>query len=150
MQVLHVQEVYPSGQNGVSLQSGQFNRRELNLVVTNTIPGAMLLPDFSIFLPNGEYDISAWCQGARVSLHQARLFDVPAQDIVALGLSEFSDNNSASPVTTAKARGLVVLEGDTNIELQHYVQNGHAFAGGFTVNSGEQEVYSDVFVRKEA
>lgn len=153
-QLLHVRDVKPSGTSGGSFTSGAWRTRDLNTVLTNTIPGAALAGN-QITLPAGTYEVEARAPtytsaGAAYWETQARLAIVATSTAVAAGSSTTQGGNGSYAHTASEVRGRFTLAAPAVLELQHYLIGSAATFGRASAIPGTPEVYSDVIIRRVA
>lgn len=147
-QILHVRDEKTSGTNGGTATAGLFQRRDLNTVETNTIPGASLSAS-QFTLPAGTYDIQASAPAFEAGGHQARLYNATDGTYPIIGGNEVNGADRIGS-TRALVAGRFTIAATKVFELRHRVSatqssNGYGVALGFGT-----EVYADVIVRKIA
>ncbi len=140
---IHVQDQKPSGTAAGSFAADAWRTRDLNTVLTNTIPDASLASN-QITLPAGTYYVEASAPAAlTVDQHKVKLrrITAPASDLL-IGTSEFDPQR-------AWVVGQFVADMTIAIELQHRCSTAGA-AFGIPAGFGVVEVYADVRIWKVA
>ena len=143
---LHIQDQKPQGTNGGTFTSGAWRTRDLNTVLTNTIPGASLSNN-QITLPAGKYYVEASAPSYIVSLVQLQVYDITNTSILLLGsvTRYLWGGGTTSPICgLSLVSGIFQSEAEIDLELRHQCSvtndaNGFGVAANFTT-----EVYSDI------
>ncbi|MFC5548204.1 hypothetical protein [Massilia aerilata] len=136
---IYVREEYASGVNAPAYTSGQ--ARALNTVAVNTIAGASLSGGV-IMLPPGTYDFdgNAW-SGA--SSHRVYVRNITDGTIVSVGTTESTSGRSF-------VRGFRLTWASGNKQFSLVQAAGTTSSGGFALNAGQNELYSELAFRKVA
>jgi len=146
-QMLHVRDERASGTYGGN-STTTYQPRVLNLIRTNTIPGATLAANI-ISLPAGTYDINATAPGYGCGRHRARLWNQTSGTTLILGTVERTVATGELTVSQSRIQGRFTLAVPSQLTIQHaagilFVNQGWGLAAGF----GDNEVYTDVIIRK--
>lgn len=146
-QMLHVRDERASGTHGGN-STTTYQPRVLNLIRTNTIVGATLAANI-ISLPAGTYDIDATAPGYGCGRHRARLRDQTSGTTLILGTVERTVAAGELTISQSRIQGRFTLAAPSQISIQHgasilFVNQGWGLAAGF----GDNEVYTDVIIRK--
>ncbi len=155
-QMLYVRDEKAAGTKAGTATSGAWRTRDLNTVVYNTITGASLSTN-QITLPAGTYWVEAGAPAQGTRGHRSRLYDITNSEVLLLGSTEYHIWNSGNADTFVNIRsriqGLIILTGETELELQHIFEVtqadeglGDCWATGFSI----VEIYSEVLIRKVA
>lgn len=158
-QLLLVRDEKASGTDGgacVATAMPTAQTRVLNTVVHNTIAGASLASN-QITLPAGTYLIDASAPSSQ-NQHRAFLYNVTDAAITALGTCENVFLNATysgvlgidTALTRSRVLTVVTLAATKSIELRHFTSEARATTGlGAAIgNAGQNEVYSEVLIRK--
>ena len=150
-QLLHVRDEKSSGTSGGTASTG-YNTRALNTVKTNEITGASLSSN-QITLPTGTYYVIASAPSRRSNNHRIRLRNTTDSSDTLLGSSTRSGDGDAT-TTASIMSGRFTISAQKVFEIQHWFgANGSGTdvnIQGSNVNSGENEVYTDVQIWKVA
>lgn len=152
-QMLHVRDVKASGTDGGTFTSGAWRTRDLNTVLTNSIPGASLTAN-QITLPAGTYDVTALAPhyqngSSNATIARARLYSITSDVQLATGPHTRLNGSNAAGQPHSPVIGRFTLTASSVIELQHYTgqtKNTDGFGAAFGM--GESEIYSDVIIRR--
>lgn len=132
---------------GGGCTAGQTVARTLNTVSANTIAGASLASN-QITLPAGTYRIDASAPVHSVDENRISLYNVTDAAVQILGTSE---NGITNVVTRSFLKGRFTIAGTKVFELRHFTGTTVATNGfGLQVNSGGNEVYTQVEIIKES
>jgi hypothetical protein len=145
--VLWVRDEKASGQTGGTAGAGTFVTRTLNTIKKNSISGASVASN-QITLPAGTYRFTAFAPAFNVSQHQAYLYNVTDAVTQVVGTNAYV---GASTVATQSVVGEAefVLSASKVFEVRHWTNTGTASTGlGNAVNSGQGEVFTQVFIEK--
>ena len=144
---LHVQDQKTQNTHGGDFTSGAWRTRDLNTVLTNTIPGASLASN-QITLPAGKYYaevILTNYSSTDMGTIQAKIYDATGLADIAVGLSarvNFLASGTAASFASSMAT-LFDLSEESDIEVQQRCQNTMSLGFGFAANL-TTEVYSDI------
>lgn len=150
---LHVRDQKASGTDGGTFTSGAWRTRDLNTVLTNTIPGASLVSN-QITLPAGTYEVDALAPhyqngSSNATIAKARIYDITGSAQLATGPHTRINGSSAAGQLLSPARGRFMLAVASVVELQHYTtQTKNTDGFGAAMSIGEPEIYSDVIIRR--
>jgi len=148
--VIHVQDQKPSGTQGGSSTAATQNVRTLNTVVTNTISGASLSSN-QITLPAGTFEVWASASCYTVGRHKIRLYNITDSATAAVGESMFAENTNLVNNYSRINGDRFTIAASKTFRLEHYTQNGILSNGlGFSVTSGDVEIYANVRIVKVA
>lgn len=150
---IHVRDEKPSGTNGGTFTSGAWRTRDLNTVVGNTITGASLAGN-QLTLPPGTYEVDATAPhfqtgSATANRARARLYDITGAAVLATGTLSGINGSGAAANISSFVKGRFTLAVTSVVELQHRstaTVSGSGF--GDSCAFGDNEVYSDVFIRR--
>lgn len=140
--VLHVQQQETGGGGNVTV--GTWTQRETNTIVLNEISGASLAANV-ITLPAGTYKVTGYQIFSGVSDFQTRLRNTADNVTVALGACG-STAGGGNVALESSINGKFTLAASKTLEIQYYVDAGGNL--GRDVNSGEQNVFSDLMIEK--
>ncbi len=146
---LHIQDQKPQGTDGGTFEAGAWRTRDLNTVLTNTIPGASLANN-QITLPAGKYYVEAsapinstlnYIVGVQAKLYNNTL---SSDILIGQGNRHFANTHSGNSAFNSTIFGIIALENTSIITLQHrcgvnQATYGFGYAANFTT-----EVYSDI------
>ena len=133
--------------DGGSSTSGSWQTRTLNTEATNDISGASLATN-QITLPAGTYKISGTQILFRSDNVQSRFRNTTDNATVALGIISRCGNTD-SEHAEAFLQGRFTIAGTKVFELQYYANGSNSGNGlGNAANTGEDNVYADVFIEK--
>ncbi|MDP7142700.1 MAG: hypothetical protein QGH69_05240 [Alphaproteobacteria bacterium] len=147
-QLLHIQDQKPSGTAGGSFTSGAWRTRDMNVVITNEIPGASLSSN-QVTLPAGEHYLKGRAPAYRANDHKIRVQDVDNDTTLLVGTSAFSQSGAVFSQDNSFVSGRFTLVEPTTIELQHICnssQSGNGF--GNEGSFGVSEVYAELKIWK--
>ena len=145
-QILHVRDEKSSGTNGGTATAGLFQRRDLNTVETNTIPGASLSAS-QFTLPAGTYDIQASAPAFEAGGHQARLYNATDGTYPIIGGNEVNGSDRIGS-SRSLIMGRITITATKAFEIRHRVSATQS-NNGFGVSLGfGTEVYTDVVIRR--
>lgn len=150
-QVLHVRDEKAYNVSGGTFTAGSWRQRDLNTVVTNTIPGATL-SDNKITLPVGRYHIEARSPGYYVNRHVVMLSIGIDTSPIAMGSSAYTQASDQSTQSDSFIRSLVSFENPVTFALFHQGAVTHA-GNGFGIAhlfAPHNNIYSEVFIRRIA
>jgi len=142
-------DVKGSGTNGGTFTSGAWQTRNLTTEVHDSAGIVTLNATTGNFtLGNGTYRIAASAPALFVSSHQARLFNVTGNSVVAYGTSEYS--NTADAQTRSFVDTVVAItSGPTVFRLEHRCFTTRSNTGfGGNVGFGGDEIYSTVRIER--
>lgn len=150
---VHVRDEKSSGTNGGTFTSGAWRTRDLNTVVGNTISGAALSSN-QLTLPPGTYEVDATAPhfqtgSATANRARARLYDITGAAVLATGTLSGINGSGAAANISSFVKGRFTLAVTSVVELQHRstaTVSGSGF--GDSCAFGDNEVYSDVFIRR--
>ena len=143
---LHVQDQKAYGSTGGVPVAQVYNTRDLNTVIRNTIPGAILSGN-RITLKAGTYYIAAQAPHYRMNSGRMRIQNITTGQPLLLGPNVYSVY-STSYVTSHETSisGRFVLAEDAQIEVQQLNRgsSGESHCMGVNVNfAGENEVFTN-------
>lgn len=143
--ILHVQDLKGTSEDGGEPTGGVWNQRDLNTVLTNTISGASLSGD-EITLPAGEYLIKAGAPAFDTENNRLRLRNITD------GVTELLSPNHHADATSGTAQitlmGYFVLDGTKVLQLQHWPESaGVALNFGVSITV-DGERYAEVLIEK--
>jgi hypothetical protein len=147
--VLWVRDEKASGQAGGNAAAGAYVTRTLNTVKKNSIPSGASLASNQITLPAGTYRIGASAPACQVGAHQMYLYNVTAGATQIVGTSE-SGNSSVNVGTRSFIVNSEFTIAAANVfEIRHFTNTNTALTGlGPAANSGQGEVFTEVFIEK--
>lgn len=123
--------------------------RNISALVTNTIPGAILLYN-QVTLPAGTYYVKARSPAYIVSKHKARLRNVTDDATVFVGSSCYADTASGTQ-NDSFMTGMFTITGEKTIEMQHFTELSRFTNGlGVPTSSGEIEIYAEIEITKQS
>lgn len=127
------------------------NVRDLNTVVSNTIPGASL-GSKRITLPAGSYFVDSSAPGMGNG-HKLYFYNVTAGATSILGTAENSmvsaGVDASNPVWTRSfCKGIITLNIQSVFELRHYFSEESAAGLGNDVITTQNAVYSEIIIDK--
>jgi hypothetical protein len=140
-----VQDEKPNGTGG-GTSVATINTRVLNTVVANTIVGASLASN-QVTLPAGTYRYSAICPCGPVDGNRAYLWNVTDSAVVNLGTS---NDGLANIQSSSMVRGRFTTTSTKVFELRHWMVSAIALGLGYNASAGNNEVYSQLEIIKEA
>lgn len=144
---LQVQDQKAQGSVGGTPVVNVYNTRDLNTVLHNSIPGAVLASN-RVSLPAGTYYVSARAPGFRVGASRVRLQNVTLNQTLVRGTNTVSmGNDSYICEEEASLSGRFTLSSPAQVELQQIFSQttGGIFCMGAAQNvTGENEVYSNL------
>ena len=141
---MHVRDEKPNGTTGGNSVSGS-QRRTLNTVLRNTIPGASLASNI-ITLPAGTYRVFATAPAATQVIHKAFLQNETDATTLFVGTSE---DPGADSMTRSIVMGSFTLAVSKNISLFHYISGAAVVGLGAPTSAGLVEVYAEIILTKE-
>jgi Phage T7 tail fibre protein len=122
---LIVRDQKASGTNGGTFTSGAWRTRDLNTILTNTIPGAGLSAN-QITLPPGTYGIDAFATSYDVGINRIRIKSITGTAVDQVGPT--IGGTSAAAFQALLSSGFV-LASTTSLELQHRCFSTKALEG---------------------
>lgn len=146
--ILHIQEQRSSGTSAGTSTGRSYNDdiRNINTVLTNNITDASLNNNI-VTLPAGEYYIVASAPGIGCGSHQLNLKTGTGTALLN-GTSEYTSTRTSS-TTRSNVSGVITLETETNITLEHYTDyRVYTYGLGYATSNGEVEVYTDLKIWK--
>lgn len=144
-----VQEQQTAGTAGGAFTQGAWRTRTLNTEVIDTGSNASVAAS-QITLAAGTYRVRAWAVANQCGSHQVRLQNITAGTTIAYGMSAFA-GTADNGLTASHLSYRFTLAGATVIELQHQCQTTKATDGfGVAVNFASLEIYSEVYLEREA
>lgn len=147
--VVLVQEQQTAGTAGGSFSSGAWRTRALNTEVVDTGTYASV-GSSKITLAAGTYRARAWAVANQCGSHQIRLQNVTDGTPIAYGMSAFSSTTD-NALTASQLSCRFTIADTKDIELQHQCQTTKATDGfGVAVNFASLEIYSEVYLEREA
>ena len=152
---MHLQGQLPNGTSGGSSITGWNNSRIINTEVSNDIPNASMGTN-EFTLPAGKYKIKAGAAIAYNNGSRTRLWDVTNNSQLAVGVSSHQFVSSGSSANTlfnsfAYLENIITLSATTSFRVDSFHESAYATQGlGLPSNSGEVEIYVDIFVEKLA
>jgi len=145
--VIHVRDVKATTVAGGDSAATTWNVRDLNTTVENSISGASLASN-QVTLPAGTYRVVARAPGYYTFRQQLRLYDTTGTATLVVGQSGYAYNGTQD---MCHLRGNFTLATSSVLELQHYTTRAQVTLGlGADTSSGEDEIYSDVFIERIA
>lgn len=145
-QLLHVRDEKPTGLSGGMSLAKAWNRRGLNVVVSNVVGGASINAGL-VTLPAGAYGVQAYAIVRGIGRHRLRLWNVTDAVQVLAGHHGFL-------VATVTGRGEVAgrfyIGGTRVLELQHWTERVEAVGLGLGEGRTPVELYAEVRFRKIA
>jgi hypothetical protein len=144
-QVLWVNDEKASGTPGGDGAQGAYVVRVLNTVKKNSITGATVASN-QITLPAGTYRLDVIAPSA-VTSHKVYFYNVTDGATVAGGSSQYSTNggNTLSII----GRSEFTIAGAKTFEVRHWIgTNTASFGLGSPSNTGQAEVFTQVFIEK--
>lgn len=145
--MMHVRDVKSTGTAGGTFTSGAWRTRDLNTVISNTIPGASLSANH-ITLPAGTYYVSLRAPANKVDAHQIRWQNVTDSTNILFGSNAYCGSGGTYAQTDSMLFGVFTLAATKNIELQHRCATTNASNGFGRPTSWGDEVYSEVVIFK--
>jgi len=147
--VILVQEQQTAGTAGGSFNNAAWRTRALNSEEIDTGANASVAAS-QITLAAGTYRVRAWAVANQVGSHQIRLHDATANSTIAYGQSAYADATNAG-LTASHLSYRFTIAVPSAIELQHQCQTTKATDGfGVAVNFASVEIYSEVYLEREA
>jgi hypothetical protein len=144
---LYVRHEVSQGTDGQALTAGS-NKRSLNAVKTNTIPGATLSNGQAYIPTAGYYNIYARATGYNVNSHRISLWTMPDNSLFEVGSSEFALDSGVANKSYLEVRN-VYLSGPRTFELRHFVTGNNATnGGGRATNLNYSEIYAELIFEK--
>lgn len=143
----YIREETAEPNDGGTFTSGAWQTRTLNTEVTTEISGTSLSSN-QFTLPAGTYFIQFHSPAYRVNTAQARLRNITDSTTDMLG-ARLYHNNSSFYGLRSSGGGLLTIGASKTFELQHRCQltkTGDGFGAQFGSNSGETNVWSEVYV----
>lgn len=151
-QMLHVRDEKPSGTAGGAATAGAWRTRDLNTVVTNTIPGASLAGN-QITLPPGKYLVHATAPAYGVNGVIARISDVSGSNQEILGTPGYAVSSTYGAwQSRSEVNGIFIITESITFELQQKVgiTRGTNGLGASLGIPDVNEIYSEVIIRRIA
>ncbi|BAQ87610.1 putative c1q-globular head like [uncultured Mediterranean phage uvMED] len=142
--IFHARDEKSQGTNGGDISVGD-NDRDLNTVLTNTIPGASLSSN-QITLPAGTYDVIAMALNHNGLAN--KIFFYNNTDSVS-DIRGHNNRNGATDIW-AVAKQRITITGTKVYRIIHYAANARSGYGGGLANSNGVEIYVDVHITKVA
>jgi len=148
--LLHVRDEKASGTGGGVFNSGSWETRTLNTVMTNEISGSSLSSN-QIILPSGTYYIYAQGVGYTVNVNKIKLRNITDSSDTLIGSQGRSDS-SANANTPVFVSGRFTISAQKTFEIQHRCETTRGDANGFGPAAGFSvvEVYADAQIWKVA
>lgn len=149
-QILIVIDEKPSGTHGGTNSTGQWQVRDLNTVVVNTIPGASLSGNL-ITLPAGTYHINGRAPSAGTAGHKARLYDLSTSSVLLDGSSGASNQNAINNIDSV-LNAVCSISSPRQLALEHRTsvsKTGTGFGWGNSFPDAP-EIYSQLVIRRLA
>lgn len=150
MSVVLLAETTSSGVPCGTIIGQQWNLRELNTVLSNTVPWCSLNHTVHQFtLKPGTYTLDVNSTAVGAGGHKLRVRNITTGDLY-YGLSSLSDSLRPSNSGNATLNTIISVSVTRNtFVLEHYAQNTSDNIGmGFPVNSGDDEIYSTIIITK--
>lgn len=146
-QIIHVQDEKAPGVPGGTFTAGSYLVRMLNVVKTNSIPGASLAGN-QITLPAGTYELDASAPAQFVYGHKAIFYNVSDAQTTLVGQIAYADKTYGG-ASVSRVVGRFSIAAQKTFELRHRCTSTYATSGfGQSLKFGDVEIYSDVIVRK--
>lgn len=143
--VFYIQERANQGVNGQTSVTGVWTKRLFTDIRCNNENLASLItlnPDSTIDLPAGtKWGIEAKLPANFSQEHKARLYSNTDSAVLLYGTSEYGDTTVAA--TKSEIEDYFEVNVDTNIQIDHIVNNGVANGFGFATNLGP-EIYGEM------
>lgn len=144
--LFHAQDQKASGTVGGPAVVG-WQKRTINTVVLNEIPGADLLVSNNITLPAGEYYIVASFSINSANKSRLRVYDETNSAVKFVGRTEYTQ--TGHDVVWSELAGRFSVAAEADFSITHYsgnTTNTNHF--GIPATTGDAEIYSDVKVWK--
>ena len=147
--LLHVRDEKSDGTSGGTSVSGTVHIRDLNIIKTNGIDGASISSN-QITLPAGTYEVIATAPAFRCGDHKAYIYDTTAAADLVIGSNQWTVPTTSGDMSTSFVKGRFILSIESVLALRQWIAVGRTTngLGPATRNSGQVEVYSDVYIRK--
>ena len=153
-QYFHLQETEGSGTNSTTTLTGNAYTKRPVASVSNNIASASVSTGV-ITLPAGTYEVKAFglcdSDGVNQTPNRTRFRNTSDSTTAILGASVVTIGMSGVDFETAPVaflQGVFTISGSKNFELQHYKDGSGNVPGGQAVDSGDNEVYADVLIKK--
>jgi len=142
-----ISDTKTDGTAGGTFTSGSWQTRDLN-TENSDVDSIVSISSNQFTLGAGTYHLHGHARGQEVGDHQTRIRNITDSTTDILG----SNANAASGATRGTdsfINGIITLTGTKTFELQHYGETTRATDGfGTAVSNSEQEVYSELTIRK--
>lgn len=147
--VLWVRDEKASGTAGGSAAASSYVVRTINTTKKNAIVGSNVASN-QILLPAGTYRVDAVVPATGVGQHQAYLYNVTDGVTQATGTSSYAGGTTATTYSVI-GKAEFTITGTKTFEIRHWTNTNTASTGlGAATNSGQGEVYTQVFIEKVA
>lgn len=145
--ILHIQDQKSSGTLGGSSVIG-WQTRTLNTVVTNEITGSSLSSN-QITLPAGKYWVYATSSYVGGNGKRLKIYNVTDSSDIIQGSNSYSETFGSIVSLNVILSGYFEIASQKDIDLRMYSEAARATNGlGQDVTSGDNEVYSEILIRK--
>lgn len=146
-QIMIVQQQGPSGSSGGIANPGVWEKRLLNTVVQNSIPGASLAAN-SITLPAGTYVVQAVAQAGAVSSNKIKIYNETDSADLVIGHSANSGAVEFKSIPSPLS-GAFTLAGTKQISLRHRADTQSSNTDfGFPSGYGVAEVFAHIHLER--
>ncbi len=146
--LLHVRDEKSSGTGGGTFNSGSFQTRTLNTVMTNEISGASLASN-QITLPSGTYFIQALCPAENVDGHKAKLRNITDSTDTIIGRTARASSSGVNS-TYSDVIGRFTISAQKTFELQHRAETSYGAGFGNPSSFSLTEIYAIAMIWKIA
>lgn len=143
-QVVVIKHVETSGTGGGTLTAATWNKRTLNTVEGSSSVVSLSSSEFT--LQKGHYYIEAKVPAYRVADHQARILSTDSS-IKIVGSPSYA-NPSANSYDYSFVQGFITLTASKAFKVEHNINTSNGASDGGRPASFDDEVYTQVTIRK--
>lgn len=143
---LIIKDVKSSGTNGQLISSGSYQTRTLNTSSGDT-SFLVSLSSSQFVLDAGDYFIDASVPGYQINNHKAKLRNVTAGSDLIIGQSA-SSNSGDMTSSVSRIVGEFTVAASQSLEIQHRCTQSSGRGGGQSSGFGDDEVYTQVVIKK--
>lgn len=140
-----IQDQKASGSSGGTTIATTWTKRDLNTLVRNDNSIASLSSN-EIVLPSGTYEFNISSTFGRSNIAAIRLYNETDNTEILRSPNTGSDDTVEN--TPASMSGVFTITATKNISVQYYSVWGIADGLGVALNSGSNEIYTTIFLKK--